>query len=164
MSRGLRFASVNDMPEGMRRLMGKVEVRTSACDAQAARVIAGTTFEHLPSPHERTRALGRLPTGTMNKTEARYAQHLEFLKSAGEVTLYRFEKIKLWLGKATNYTPDFEVMFAGGRIEFHEVKGHWEDDARVKIKIAAAQYPEFAFRAIQAVPKKHGGGWKVEDF
>ena len=45
----------------------------------------------------------------------------------------------------------------------HEVKGFWRDDARAKIKIAADLYP-FRFIAVQAAPKKAGGGWTIEEF
>lgn len=54
-------------------------------------------------------ALGRLPPGEMNPTERAYAEHLELLKQAGEITWYGFEAIKLRLGKNTFYTPDFAV-------------------------------------------------------
>lgn len=111
----------------------------------------------------RVLALGRLPTGTMNKTEAAYAQHLELLRRVGSVQWFRFEGIKLRLADGTFYTPDFAVMAADGVMEMHEVKGHWLEDARVKIKVAADQYP-FRFRAVQARPKKAGGGWSVECF
>ena len=37
-----------------------------------------------PSARQSLQALGRLPTGTMNKTEARYAQHLEQLMRAAD--------------------------------------------------------------------------------
>lgn len=43
------------------------------------------------------------------------------------------------------------------------MKGHWQDDARAKIKIAAAMYP-FRFIAVKAKPKRVGGGWEVEVF
>ena len=42
------------------------------------------------------------------------------------------------------------------------MKGHWEDDARVKIKVAAAMFP-FTFIAVFAAPKKDGGGWRFEN-
>lgn len=108
-------------------------------------------------------ALGRLKAGAMNKTEAAYAAHLELLKRAGAVQWIRFEGLKLRLADATFYTPDFAVMAADGVIECHEVKGFWTDDARVKVKVAADQYP-FRFLAIKALPKKQGGGWAVERF
>lgn len=111
----------------------------------------------------RMQALGRLKAGAMNQTERRYAEHLESRKRAGEVAWFRFEGIKFRLADNTFYTPDFAVMLADGQLEAHEVKGHWQDDARVKVKVAADQYP-VRFIAVTAKPKKAGGGWQVEEF
>lgn len=108
-------------------------------------------------------ALGRLKTGQMNKTESAYCQHLEQRKRAGEIAWYRFEGIKLRLADNTFYTPDFAVMLATGEMELHEVKGFWTDDARVKTKVAADQYP-FRIIGVTKLPEKAGGGWKVEEF
>jgi hypothetical protein len=107
-------------------------------------------------------ALGRLRAGQQNGTEARYAASLEQRKAAGEILWYRFEGLKLRLADNTFYTPDFAVMTSSCAIELHEVKGYWEDDARVKIKVAAEMYP-FRFVAVMPVAKKHGGGWSVEE-
>jgi hypothetical protein len=63
------------------------------------------------------------------------------------------------LADNTFYSPDFFVMKSGGQLEVHEVKGFWQDDARVKIKIAAEMYP-FQFVAI----KKSKGSWEFEEF
>jgi hypothetical protein len=108
-------------------------------------------------------ALGRLPVGQRNKTEASYEQTLELQKQAGNVLWYRFEGIKLRLADNTFYTPDFAVMAKDGVVECHEVKGYWQDDARVKIKVAAEMYP-FRFMAVKQLPKKFGGGWEYEVF
>jgi hypothetical protein len=108
-------------------------------------------------------ALGRLPTGTMNKTEAAYDAHLQMMRHAGEVLWHKFEAVKLRLADNTFYTCDFAVLAKDGVLEMHEVKGFWQDDARVKIKVAAATYP-FRFVAMTAKAKKHGGGWQREDF
>lgn len=108
-------------------------------------------------------ALGRLKTGQMNKTEAAYAAHLETQKSLGDILWYKFEGVKVRLADNTFYTPDFAVMTHDGSLEMREVKGHWQDDARVKIKVAADQYP-FKFIAVKVRPKKDGGGWSVEEF
>jgi len=108
-------------------------------------------------------ALGRLKTGAMNKTEQAYAATLEQRRHAGEVAWFKFEGIKLRLADNTFYSPDFAVMLADGQLEMHEVKGYWLDDARAKIKIAADLYP-MRFVAIQAKPKKEGGGWLLEEF
>lgn len=105
------------------------------------------------------RALGRLKQGEMNKTEAGYAAHLAMLQRCGDIAWHRFEGLKLRLADGCFYTPDFAVMRHDGQIECHEVKGHWQDDARVKIKVAAEMYP-FRFIAI----KRDGRGWSEEAF
>jgi hypothetical protein len=99
----------------------------------------------------------------MNKTEQAYAALLEQRKQSGEVLWYRFEGVKLRLADATFYTADFAVMAADGVIELHEVKGFWSDDARVKIKVAAEQYP-FRFIAAKSTPRRPGGDWQMETF
>lgn len=111
----------------------------------------------------RSFALGRLKTGQMNKTEEAYAADLETRKMLGEILWYKFEGLKLRLADNTFYTPDFVIMNSKNEIECHEVKGFWQDDARVKIKVAANMYP-FRFVAIKARPKKNGGGWEEEEF
>jgi len=108
-------------------------------------------------------ALGRLPVGTMNKTEAAYASFLETQKHAGEIVWWKFEGVKLRLADNTFYTCDFAVLPKSALLEMHEVKGFWQDDARVKIKVAASIYP-FRFIAVTARAKKHGGGWEREEF
>ncbi|TAL90925.1 MAG: DUF1064 domain-containing protein [Candidimonas sp.] len=112
---------------------------------------------------QRLQALGRLKTGVMNRTEAAYAQLLEQRKQAGEVLWFKFEGIKLRLADNTFYSADFFVMLASGELEAHEVKGHWLDDARAKIKIAADMYP-FRFIAVKPRAKRDGGGWCAEEF
>jgi hypothetical protein len=115
------------------------------------------------SPKPAMYALGRLKKGDMNKTEAAYSEHLEARRVAGKVFWYGFEAVKLRLADNTFYTPDFAVLDASGIIEMHEVKGFWQDDARVKIKVAADRYP-FRFRAVKVIAKSKGGGWEFEDF
>lgn len=103
----------------------------------------------------------RIPKGEgMNKTERLYAAHLEALKRAGTILGWAYEPVKLRLAAATFYTPDFLVIRADGAMELHEVKGHWEDDARGKIKVAAEQHPWFRFLAVRA----RGGVWEIERF
>ncbi|MGJ8518040.1 DUF1064 domain-containing protein [Carnimonas bestiolae] len=107
-------------------------------------------------------ALGRLPAGTMNKTEAAYAVELEARKQAGEIAWYAFEGVKLKLAKLTTYSPDFAVMRSDGLLEMHEVKGFYRDDAKVKVKVAAEKFP-FRFLLIRKQAKKRGGGWDIEE-
>lgn len=108
-------------------------------------------------------ALGRMPTGALNRSEEAYAAHLKAKQALGQIVWYAFEAVKLRLADNTFYTPDFVVMALDGVIELHEVKGFWTDDARVKIKVAASLFP-FRFKAMKARSKKSGGGWEIEEF
>lgn len=99
----------------------------------------------------------------MNKLEADYAQRLELMLRDGSLLWYGFEAIKLRLADATFYTPDFFILNRDGLLECHEVKGFWEDDARVKIKVAASMFP-FRFLGVRREPKSRGGGWVFEAF
>ena len=111
-----------------------------------------------PAPHE----------AKMNRAEQRYSVHLAKLQAAYQIKYFRFEAIKLRLARLTTYTPDFLVVANSGAIELHEVKAFWkserrahfEDDARVKIKMAAELFPCFLFRAAWQVD----GEWKFERF
>lgn len=115
------------------------------------------------SRKQRVQALGRMKVGAMNKTESAYESLLEQRKNAGEVAWFKFEGLKFRLADNTFYTPDFAVMLSDGRLQAHEVKGHWQDDARAKIKIAADMYP-IEFIAVKPKAKKDGGGWEREEF
>lgn len=110
---------------------------------------------------------GRLPrqgrsygTEDMNKTEAAYAARLDALLACGDILAWKYASHKFRLADRTWYTPDFEVVRADGRLEMHEVKGHWEDDARVKIKAASEQFRWYRFLAV----KYDKGAWTVENF
>lgn len=102
--------------------------------------------------------------GQMNGYEKAYAEELDRQVKAGLIQWWDFEPARLKLAKLTTYTPDFLVMNNDDSMTFVEIKGHWEDDARVKIKVAAEQFYMFHFIALQPLPKKRGGGWKREEF
>jgi len=87
------------------------------------------------------------PERRMNKQEAQYAQYLELLRKSLQIIHWSYESIKLRLADRTWYTPDFLVI-----------------NARVKIKVAAEQYPMFRFKAVKPRAKKRGGGYDVEEF
>lgn len=94
----------------------------------------------------------------LNKTERQYGSYLRGLYQAGRILDYSFEPLKLKLADNTFYTPDYLVVFPD-RFEFHEVKGFWRDDARVKIKVAARLFPWFRFIAIKLVNQQ----WEIEE-
>lgn len=128
----------------------------------AARIAREAAKSAAVKPKARARAK---PTpGTMNKLEAQYADHLAAMLATGEIQWWAFEPMKLRLADRTFYTPDFGVVTRDGFIECHETKGFWEDDARVKIKVAAETYWWLTFRGIKKLAAKHGGGWEIETF
>jgi hypothetical protein len=103
----------------------------------------------------------------ISKTQAAYAREvLEPLKRAGRVIRYYHEPLKFKLADKTYYTPDYLVIYNDWHIGFIEVKGRkgdgpWcEEDAKVKIKVAAAMYP-FPFTMVW--PQKVGG-WSEKEY
>lgn len=95
--------------------------------------------------------------GTMNRLEAKYAEYLRICELTGVIAkALPFESIKLRLADNTTLTVDFPVMLADGTLEMRDVKGfkkkangepgYWiEDDANVKLKVAAEIFP-FVFK------------------
>lgn len=118
---------------------------------------------HLPAEQRNASnarfALGRLKPGAMNRLEAEYSKQLELERAAGEILWWRFEAVKLRLADNTFLTVDFAVMTApDGVLEMRETKGFMMDDANVKLKVAAANFP-FRFVLIRKKLKRDGGGW-----
>lgn len=110
-------------------------------------------------------------SGQMNGLEKKYAAHLETRKLVGEIQDYRFEPMKLRLAKSTFFDIDFLIVrqtrnlqgtITGTEVELHETKGHWEDDARVKMKVAAKMFPWWRFVGVQWI--KNAKTWKFEEF
>ena len=97
----------------------------------------------------------------MNRTEESYADWLDSRRPA--VKAWWFEQITVVLPGGVRYTPDFLVQLVTDELQFHEVKGRWEDDARVKMKVAASIFPGRWF-GVTVVPKRDGGGWSFEEF
>lgn len=96
---------------------------------------------------------------TPNKLELRFIE--EVLRPGMGVTWseWGFERLTLKLADMTRYTPDFYVILTDGELVFYETKGHWEEDARAKIKMAAETFP---FRFIAA--RREKGCWVYEQF
>ena len=133
-------------------------------------MVAGASFNRLNRPTSLRKggkaayyAHGRKKDrGAMNRTEARY--EAEVLKPAlliGEIGWYAYDAINLRLADRCFFKVDFAVLADDGVLEMVDVKGAKilvEDDARVKIKVAAETFP---FRFLMAWPVK-GGGWHRE--
>lgn len=94
----------------------------------------------------------------MNRLEATFAASLEAKRRAGEIVLWRYERVTLKLADDTRYTPDFWVLELDGSVSIIEVKGFFREDALVKLKVAASQFPEFRFYLFQKGTTKPIGG------
>lgn len=114
---------------------------------------------------QRFQALGRLPKGRMNKTEAAYAELLEQRKQTRQVLWWKFHPMNVRLADNTFYEVDFLVMAADGHLEIHETKGgHTTDKGQLKLKLCGEALPVFRmFKAIKQA-KKDGGGWAIEEY
>lgn len=123
-----------------------------------------------PAPKQSTskaklHALGRKKKGEMNATEAKFANYLRGLEITGEILWWKHEGMKLQLADNTTLNVDFNVMYADGLLVMIDVKGAKaiiEEDAKVKMKVAAEQFP-FVFRYAFPRQKKDGGGWIFEE-
>lgn len=98
--------------------------------------------------------------GIKNGLESDYANRLELRQKADEIVGFRFEGMRFRLGKGTYYTPDFVVITSEGAVECHETKGHWREAARVRIKVAAREFPWFRFVAVTRPPRED---WQFEE-
>lgn len=102
--------------------------------------------------------LKRQKKGTMNKTEARYAEKLYLRMLAGEINRYQFEGVRFKLAKNSFYTPDFYIVTPDS-VEIHEVKGGYITEAgKLRFKIAANTYPEYKWELWQN--KSIKAGWE----
>jgi hypothetical protein len=121
----------------------------------------------------RARGRVRKKKGEMNDTEKAFASELDMQKLAGEVLWYGFENWTFTLADKTTYTPDFPVLYATGELWAIDVKGTTktkggkhkafsEEDARIKIKVAAELFP-LRFGVAYLLPKKAGGAWKIDE-
>jgi hypothetical protein len=93
---------------------------------------------------------GRQP----NRTEAEYGLMLKSKYPEADV---RFEAYTLKLADGCRYTPDWDVEFPDGTLEFHEVKGRFIfSKALTKPKTAAELFPQ-RFTLAQ----KLASGWEI---
>jgi len=138
-------ADVKDFPEHVQRQIREKDARSRKTVNRALQAVKVKA-----APHD----------DRMNKTERNYAGYLEKLKLNGDIIDWAHEPFNLRLADRTFYKPDFIVITSDRTIEIHEVKGHWQDDALVKIKVAAENHPWFTFRAVF----HEKGFWKYRDF
>jgi hypothetical protein len=114
--------------------------------------------------------------GEMNKTEAAYALWLQSEKKYGFIAkALPFGSMTFKLANDTRYTPDFPVIMPDGTLELRDTKGtkakkkdgvkvgtvpYVEEDALIKIKVAAERFPEFGWALVWLDEK----GWQRKEY
>lgn len=87
-----------------------------------------------------------------SKWEANYARCLEFFKQHNLIKDWQHEPKTFWFNEikrgCRSYLPDFEVINNDGSIEYHEVKGWYDDRSKTKIKRMAKYYPDVKLKII----------------
>lgn len=78
--------------------------------------------------------------------EANYARYLEFLKQHNQIKDWEHEPDTFWFNNikrgCRSYLPDFKIINNNGSIEYHEVKGWYDERSKTKIKRMAKYYPD----------------------
>ena len=98
----------------------------------------------MPQQNQRRRKL--------NKTERAFLEYLRALRK----TCIGVQNITLKLANDCRFTPDFSYI-EGGRLILIDVKGFQREDALIKIKVAARQFPWIEFQIVT----KTKSGWDV---
>ena len=124
--------------------------------------------------------------GQMNLTEKRYSEYLAAQLLAGLIQFWEFESVTLKIAPDVRWTPDFLVMTNDFTLEFHDTKagakqkkknketgvmeptGNYkprvEDDARIKIIMAAQKWPFLSFCTVWEAGKAGCGIWERKDY
>lgn len=108
-------------------------------------------------------AAGAKKTRGMNGWETQFSYELEAMRQAGSIVWWQFEGIRFRLADGAWFKPDFADMSKDGVLTVTEIKGHWRESARLRIKVAADRHP-FRFVALRKRKAKEGGGWDREEF
>lgn len=97
---------------------------------------------------------------TLNKTEARFRldKLLPWLATGEIDRVGEHESVRFAIGNGVTFAPDWPA-WKDGRLRFYEVKGAFiREDAIVKLKCFATQYPEHELWLYQW----KGGDWIVQ--
>jgi len=119
--------------------------------------------------HKEAKALGlahlwptvapNAPGDGMNKLERAFWEQLQTAQRAMEFRFIWREPVVLRLAGRTTYKPDFVSCTPLNHLTFWEVKGYMRDDAAVKLKVAASQFPCFQWVLVQ----RKRGLWQCRD-
>lgn len=91
------------------------------------------------------RNIGGINKYYRSRWEANYARILEFHKKNGIIKHWEHEPQTFWFENVKrgtrSYLPDFKIYNNNGTIEWHEVKGWFDDKSKTKLKRMAKYYP-----------------------
>ncbi len=95
----------------------------------------------------------------LNKTEAAFLDELRAVHPPRETLV---QAVTLAIANGCRYTPDFfQPPAAKERARAFEVKGFMRDDAAVKLKVAARQFPWIRFFLVSR--KGRASRWQVQE-
>jgi len=137
-------------------------------DAEVADYMRRYRGEQLPASSGRNDVPKRITARSkkMNATEAAWSHELTIRVNEGKLVKWGWEDTTLKLANDCRYIPDFRGLkpalgtsYYYGQTVFYEVKREWkpakgkkrtgrphiEDDARVKLAVAAKQFEEYEF-------------------
>lgn len=77
----------------------------------------------------------------MNKWEESFARTLEWQRSIGQIAWWGFEPFRIRLADGCFFRPDFVTVDLQGKTAIYEVKGHFREAARVRLRVAAEKLP-----------------------
>ncbi len=97
------------------------------------------TANLIPGGH--TLAAKKAKPKGMNKWEEAFARTLEYRKAVGEIVWWAYEPFRIRLADGAFYRPDFATVDLDGRTSIYEVKGHYREAARVRLKVACEKLP-----------------------
>jgi hypothetical protein len=87
-----------------------------------------------------------------SRWEANYARYLDLLKGQKQIAEWEHEPETFWFEEikrgCRSYLPDFRVTNLDGSIEYHEVKGWFDDRSKTKLKRMAKYHPHIKLRVI----------------
>ena len=100
------------------------------------------------------REIGGIKKYYRSKWEANYARYLQFLLEHKEIQKWEHEPETFWFLEikrgCRSYLPDFRVTEKNGKIEYHEVKGWYDERSITKIKRMKKYHPQIKLILIDA--------------
>lgn len=131
-----------------------------------------------PRPHTTWkggwRTIGERRIFFRSRWEHNYACYLEWMKSLKQVILWEHEPKTFWFEGikrgCVSYLPDFRVVLASGKEEWHEVKGWMDDRSKTKIERMGRYFPDVSlvvidtkkYRALKKAVSFIVPGWEKE--